>query len=186
MAGEHRIIAEGRSIAYTVVRSDRRTIAMSVAPDGSVRVRVPRWLSQRRVVSFVQDRAAWIVRKQAEAAERAERSAGPLTVGEIARARALFTERLAVCWRVFARPGEHVPELRVRVMRSRWGSLTAAGRITLNAALVRATLEQLDYVIFHELCHLRVRGHGRDFYAELERYVPEWQRVRRALRDHPL
>lgn len=186
MAGEHRINAEGRSITYTVVRSDRRTIAVSVAADGSVCVRAPRWLSQRHVASFAQDRAAWVVRKQSEAAERAVRSPGPLTAEEIARARVLFAERLVACWSVFARPGERVPGLRVRAMRSRWGSLTAAGRMTLNAALVRATAEQVDYVIFHELCHLRVRGHGRDFYAELERYAPEWRRVRRALHDQPL
>ncbi len=186
MAGEHRISAEGRSIAYTVVRSDRRTIAMSVAADGSVCVRAPRWLPERRITSFVRERAAWVVRKQAEAVDRAERSAGPLTAEEIARARALFAERLTECWSVFARPGERMPDLRVRVMRTRWGSLAASGRVTLNAALVRATCEQLDYVIFHELCHLRVRGHGRDFYAELARHVPDWRRVRRELHDHPL
>jgi hypothetical protein len=186
MAGEHRIVAEGRSITYTVVRSDRRTIAVSVAPDGSVCVRAPRWLPHRRIASFVTERVGWVARKQAEATDRAKRSAGPLTADETARARVLFAERAAACWRVFAQPGERMPELRVRVMRTRWGSLTASGHITLNAALVRATPEQLDYVIFHELCHLRVRGHGRDFYAELARYVPEWRRLRRELHDHPL
>jgi predicted metal-dependent hydrolase len=79
-----------------------------------------------------------------------------------------------------------MPPLRVRAMRTRWGSLAPSGTVTLNAELVRATSEQLDYVIFHELCHLRVRGHGRDFYGELARYVPEWRRVRRALHAHPL
>ncbi len=87
---------------------------------------------------------------------------------------------------MFAGPGERKPQLRVRAMRSRWGSLTPSGYVTLNAALVRATLEQLDYVIFHELAHLRVRGHNAAFYAEVARYVPEWRARRAELHRHPL
>ncbi|MDZ4177821.1 MAG: M48 family metallopeptidase, partial [Coriobacteriia bacterium] len=106
----------------------------------------------------------------------------PLAPERIAEARRLFGERLEACWATFARPGEVMPELRVRTMRSRWGSLAASGRISLNAHLVRAPAGCLDYVIFHELCHLRVREHGPAFYAELARHVPEWKLRKRELR----
>lgn len=101
------------------------------------------------------------------------------------RAEALryLPERVAACWAAFARPAETMPELRVRIMRSRWGSLTAGGRISLSAYLMRAPADCVDYVIFHELCHLRVRNHSAAFYREVERYVPEWRRLRVRLRD---
>lgn len=94
-----------------------------------------------------------------------------------------FAKRLAECWTVFDPGAAQPPSLRVRMMRSRWGSLSPAGVVTLNGHLMRAPDECIDAVIFHELCHLRVRGHGPDFYAELARYVPEWRRLRRQLHD---
>ncbi len=186
MTAERTLVVGDRSIPYSVLRSDRRSIAVTVSPSGQVRVRAPRWLPDRDVVRFVSDRAGWIVRKQAEAAERAARSAGPLTADELAEARMLFAERYEVCWRAFAQPGEHRPQLRVRAMRSRWGSLTASGSVTINAFLVRTPVECLDYVIFHELCHMRVRGHNAAFYAEVARYVPAWRARRAELHRHPL
>jgi predicted metal-dependent hydrolase len=184
MIVERILVAGDRSISYSVIRSDRRTIAVSVSRNGAVCVRVPRWLPEREVTRFLSARTGWIVRKHVEAAERVAASPGPLTPEELARARAIFPERMAACWAVFARPGEVMPGLRVRVMRTRWGSLAPSGRVTLNAALVRAPAVCLDYVIFHELCHLRVRGHSRDFWEELARYVPDWKARRSELRDH--
>jgi len=101
------------------------------------------------------------------------------------RAQALrsLPRRVAACWAVFARPGEAVPDVRVRLMRSRWGSLTATNRMSLSAYLMRAPAECVDYVIFHELCHLRVRNHSAAFYREVERYVPDWRRLRVRLRE---
>lgn len=186
MTEPHTIIIGERRIPVTVLRSDRRTLALTVSAAGEVRARAPRRLPARDIERFVRERAGWIERKHAEAAERAARSAGPLTAEELAKARALFAERLDACWAMFAGPGERKPQLRVRAMRSRWGSLTRSGYVTLNAALVRATLEQLDYVIFHELAHLRVRGHNAAFYAEVARYVPEWRARRAELHRHPL
>ena len=137
MTAERTLVVGDRSIPYSVLRSDRRSIAVTVSRDGQVRVRAPRWLPDRDVVRFVSDRAGWVVRKQAEAAERAALSAGPLAAEELAKARMLFAERFDACWAVFAGPGERKPQLRVRAMRSRWGSLTASGSVTINAFLVR-------------------------------------------------
>ena len=92
----------------------------------------------------------------------------------IERARRELPQRLEACWKVFGRPGEVKPPLRVRNMRSRWGSLVARSRMTLNAQLMRASAACIDSVIYHELCHMRVDGHGSDFYRELATYVPDW------------
>lgn len=186
MTEEHSIIALACGVPVSIVRSDRRTLALTVSADGAVRARAPRRLARREIERFVHERAGWIERTHTRALARAEASAGPLTAAEIAEADTLFRERLDACWPLFARDGERTPQLRVRTMRSRWGSLAPSGTVTLNAHLVRLPVACLDYVIFHELCHLRVRGHNAAFYAEVERYVPEWRARRAELRRHPL
>ena len=70
----------------------------------------------------------------------------------------------------------------IRDMSSRWGSCnTQTGRITLNLQLVKYPLPCLQYVILHELAHLKVRGHGADFKAILDRYMPSWRALRKQL-----
>jgi len=95
---------------------------------------------------------------------------------------AILTERFAPF------ESKHLPPtLRIRSMKTRWGSLAGAGRscrrdeparMTLNLALIRAPLACIEYVVTHELCHLEYRGHGPRFHALLERLLPDW-RVRR-------
>lgn len=70
----------------------------------------------------------------------------------------------------------------VRSMTSRWGSCnTQTGRITLNLQLIAYPIPCLEYVILHELAHLRVRGHGADFKAILDAYMPSWRERRKRL-----
>ena len=72
----------------------------------------------------------------------------------------------------------------VRDMTSRWGSCnTKTGKITLNLQLVHFPLPCLEYVILHELCHLRVRGHGPDFKALLDRFMPDWKARKKLLNE---
>ena len=70
----------------------------------------------------------------------------------------------------------------IRNMTSRWGTCnTKSGRITLNLQLVKYPLPCLDYVILHELAHLRCRGHGSDFKAILDAHMPDWRARRKQL-----
>jgi len=68
-----------------------------------------------------------------------------------------------------------VPVVRLREMKKRWGSCSVKGVITLNPHLVKAPRECVDYVIYHELCHLREHNHSPRFYHLLDRVSPEWR-----------
>ena len=99
--------------------------------------------------------------------------------------RALFPARLAYCRDLAQRASVVLPPVRsltVRAMGSRWGSCSATGHITLNSMLLQAPPDCVDYVVMHELCHLLEQNHSRRFYALLDRTLPGWQPLRRALR----
>lgn len=173
------IVHDDERIPYGIVRSARRTVAIVVGADAALLVRAPHRVSEREVERLLLERAGWVARKREEIGRLGPVVApAPLGPKELAEARRLLAERLDVCWAAFARPGEVKPTLRVRVMRSRWGSLIEGCRMSLNARLARAPVECIDSVVYHELCHMREAGHGPEFYGELARYVPDW-RVRR-------
>lgn len=73
------------------------------------------------------------------------------------------------------------PRLVVRTMRSRWGSLSPSGTMTLNVNLIRAPRRCIEYVVIHELCHLRHRNHDPRFFKLLDQVMPDWQPRKRRL-----
>jgi predicted metal-dependent hydrolase len=78
----------------------------------------------------------------------------------------------------------HPRSLTVRDQRSRWGSASRKGTVSLNWRLILAPAAVLDYVVVHELAHLRVFGHGPRFWSLVRAQVPEADRYRRWLRAH--
>jgi len=78
-------------------------------------------------------------------------------------------------------PGTATPRLIVRAMNSRWGSLSNAGTMTLNVKLLGASRQCIEYVITHELCHVRHRNHDSRFFRLLGQVMPDWERRKRRL-----
>jgi len=99
------------------------------------------------------------------------------------QAREIIPKRLAACHRLMAPEGIPLPPFTVRPMKSRWGSYSyRSSRVCLNLHLLATTPECLDYVIIHELCHIKVRHHGPDFWRLVERYAPNFREARAALK----
>jgi predicted metal-dependent hydrolase len=93
------------------------------------------------------------------------------------RAQAKFRERLAVCQKRFSKPEDFEPAgLVVMQLRQRWGSMTPTGKLILNRVLIRASVDAIDYVITHELCHMRHNHHGGAFFDLLGRVMPDWEK----------
>ena len=97
------------------------------------------------------------------------------------KAQRRLPERVAECWQRFTSAGLERPTLQLRRMRTRWGSLSSAGTLSLRPDLVRAPRECIDYVIIHELCHLAHADHGPEFRRLLERVMPDWERRKHRL-----
>jgi hypothetical protein len=75
-------------------------------------------------------------------------------------------------------------DLTIRAQRTRWASCSAAGRMSFNWRLLLAPENVLDYVVWHEVCHLEVLDHSRRFWALLERHWPRYREDREWLRCH--
>ena len=73
------------------------------------------------------------------------------------------------------------PPICIRYLKSKWGSATAAGRITFNVDLVKLPLSCVDYVVVHELVHLMIPSHSPAFWRMLGRVMPDWRRWQKRL-----
>ncbi|MBX3611234.1 MAG: M48 family metallopeptidase [Hydrogenophaga sp.] len=229
----------GCEVGYEFQRGKRRTIGLSVGSEG-LSVRAPRWSTLGEVEAVIQEKAAWVLDKLAEARERAERRDAsrirwadgvelPL-LGEPAwlrldpahgfsgrgaafdaptrtlhvglphhakeaqirdaaqawlmrHARSVFTERLDL----FApRLGVRWTRLSLSNADTRWGSASADGRIRLNWRLIHLSMDMIDYVVVHELSHLRHMDHSPRFWDVVASVMPDHQERRRALKDAAL
>lgn len=92
-----------------------------------------------------------------------------------------LSERFEICWQLFSQRHVAAPRMRIRKMRSRWGSLSPSGTLTLNVDLIRAPRECIDYVILHEFCHLEHADHGPAFQSRLEQVMPDWEKRKHRL-----
>lgn len=103
----------------------------------------------------------------------------------IDRAMKIFHERYQQCTQLVSAHGiKHSQGVELRAMPNRWGSCTPRGKIFLNPLLVSAPKNCIDYVIVHELCHVRIHNHSPRFYRLLATILPDWQMRRDFLNIH--
>lgn len=86
----------------------------------------------------------------------------------------VYGEVLEDCFALFARKGHERPDIAVRAMERRWGSLSSRRLMTLNRDLIKAPRSCIEYVVTHELCHLEHKDHGAAFFKLLSRLMPDW------------
>ena len=171
----------------TVIRSRRRTLALEVRPDGQILVRAPLHLSERRVRQFVENRADWIEAHLAKAAATANaaQAAGRFSPDDLRDMKRLAGQIIRERVGFFApQVGVHVNKIGIRTQKTRWGSCSKAGHLSFNALLTQAPPEVLDAIVVHELCHLKHMNHSADFYREVRRVMPDYDRRMRWLKEH--
>lgn len=200
------------------IRARRRTISIQVRPNGKVVVRAPLRVAEKVIRTFVESKADWIARKQAEAARHAPVTARQfrdgehfpllgreiplqvtpgqratlsltddifvLTTGALPKATQIFekwyktyaaqvlTERV----RWYAAQHQFTPgRIRITSAQTRWGSCSSNGTLSFTWRLVMAPLPVIDYVVIHELVHLKVKNHSKTFWDAVATLMPDYK-----------
>jgi len=97
------------------------------------------------------------------------------------RANETLARYMKKCFTIASRHGVQKPISVIRTMKRRWGSCSPKGRITLNTNLIQAPIHCIEYVIMHELCHLKHHNHSKAFYSLLTRCQPDWRKRKEIL-----
>lgn len=217
---------------YSIMKSDRKTISITIKEDGAVIVRAPRWVSDRRIQLLVKEKEKWILEKYQELQERnQDKPIRRYTSGEryplygqiyvlevhpkeltciriytekdhvilegpvlernsvkqllrewyIRQAREIFARRVAY---YANKLGVSYGKIRVKEQKTRWGSCSEKGNLNFNWKLLLAPPQILDYVVVHEVCHLKHMNHSADFWSCVKGLLPEYESQRTWLREH--
>ena len=161
-----------------------RRYVIRVVDDRTVRVTIPRWGSKREAVAFAEQERGWI-EKQQRRAQLANHRREPSSLSpEVERElRAHAKRELPV--RLFELAAEHaltVTRVSVRNQRWRWGSCSRKGHICLNWRLVQMPNSVRDYVMIHELMHLKRMDHSPKFWKLVAQACPDFDLARAWLR----
>ena len=227
----HSVVYGQKTIDYSLLFCDRKTMEIAVHPDSTVVVKAPIQSDISLIEEKIIKRARWIIRqlnyfkqfdpktpercyvngethlylgrqyriRLLEGAENSVKLSRGFfyvtcrntptseTVGKLLqrwhheKAQLQFRASLDRCWTKFSSFGIGKPEMSIKRMKKRWGSLSQKGTITLNTDLIRAPKECIDYVVTHELCHLKYHDHSSEFYRLLDSAIPDWEKIKHKL-----
>jgi hypothetical protein len=171
-----------RTLVVHLVRDVRaRRYVLRVNQDGSLRLTLPRWGSIDAARRFARGERAWIERERARVLRRTRPS---VAGGEQRRLLKAAERELPKRLRALAaRHGFTVGRVTIRDQRARWGSCSPRGDVSLNWRLLLMPPAIRDYILLHELAHLKVANHSRRFWRLMSELCPDWRDARRWLRE---
>ena len=175
-------------VRVAVTRKPIRGLYLRINPlTGTVEVSAPTIATDRQIQAFVRDKMDWIRRHRGltEVGRGDTDGTGTAVGGEWdddrrRRARAAIETALpALLERWSATIGRSPTQVTLRLMTTRWGSCTPrTGRIRLNLMLGLMEPRFLEYVLVHEMTHLRAANHGPEFTRLMDGYLPQWRAIR--------
>ena len=168
---------------YTLIRAKRRTMSLQLDREGKAVVRAPYGVKKEYIDRFVAAHEGWLERARAK--QRARRLAHPEPTDAeraalIARAKEFLPMRVDYWSNIM---GLTPTGLKITSARTRFGSCSGKNSLCFSWRLMLYSPEAIDYVIVHELAHIRHHDHSPAFYALIEQYLPDWKARMKLLKE---
>lgn len=163
-----------------VIRSNRKTFTIQVNPDLTVTVRAPRRATQKEIDNLLKSKESWINKHLNIMQDRLDK-VGSLEANSISddqirelsvRAKKYIPARVSY----FAEKlGVEYGRITIRCQKTRWGSCSSEQNLNFNCLLMLAPPEVIDYVVVHELCHLKEMNHSNRFWNDVADIIPNYK-----------
>ncbi|MCL2665429.1 MAG: M48 family metallopeptidase [Defluviitaleaceae bacterium] len=172
-------------LIYTLVRSKRKTVTLSVSKNIEVIIKAPLTMSKRDIDAIVTKHAAWIEKQTTVMRQRNENRKilnEDQTKEMIKNAKLLLPIKVE---KFSAIMGVKPAGVKITSAKTRWGSCSANNILCFTYRLMLLPDELIDYVVVHELAHIKEKNHSAAFYAVVEKFMPDYKIKRKMLKASP-
>ena len=176
-----------RTLYGQIIPSGRKSISIQVTANREILIRVPKWITYQQLDSLLSEKKEWILRHYEAIPAPKELSIwehNQLTALEKRykkAAKEYIPERVAYFHQF---TGGSFDKIVIRDQKTRWGSCSSNKTLSFNYRLMLAPPQILDYVVVHELCHLKHMNHSPELWAAVEKILPDYKERRKWLKEH--
>ena len=170
-----------------VIYSNRKTIGIQIGEDENLIVKAPVGCPKKDILAFIERSEKWIQTHIEKVRKRNSelKNLKPFTVEEINEMADKALEIIPQRVKFYAEKiGVTYGRITIRNQKTRWGSCAASGNLNFNCLLMATPMEVLDSVVVHELCHRRHMDHSKEFYEDIYRVYPDYDKWNKWLKDN--
>ncbi len=165
-----------KKIEYNIVYGKIKNLYIHVK-DGNVIVKAPKYISKEYIDNIIDKKRDWILKKLEET--KTVKKEREYTNKDIEK----LKNKLDVIFKELIEETNLIPnKVRIRNIKCAWGSCSSNKNITINLKLVDRQDIEIKYVVIHELCHLKYMNHSEKFWNLVEKYMPEYKKIRKELK----
>lgn len=160
---------------YKIIRSSRKTVSIQVDADCNITVRAPYKISEREIEEFVSDKKEWLEKAVLKQMNR-NRNKKEYTDDEIKilreKAKTVLPEKV----KYYSSIMEVYPKsIKINSAKKRYGSCSGENNINFSLFLMDKDERFIDYVVVHELAHIKHHNHSKAFYSFVESFMPDYK-----------
>ncbi len=160
---------------YNVVRSKRKTVSISVDTECNITVRAPLRMTDSEIESFVTEKKKWLEKAVTEQMRKVK-NAKTYTDEDIKllrkKAKEILPQKVAYYSSIM---GVEPTGVKINSAKKRYGSCSGKNSLNFSLYLMDKDERFIDYVVVHELAHIVHHNHSKDFYALIEKYMPDYK-----------
>ena len=164
-----------RNIEYVIICSNRKTLALEVKRGGEVIVRAPLRMTEQKIVEFLNLRYNWLIK--AVERQKIRKDNYDIPPEKILELKQKAEEVLPRRVEYFSKIMNLYPQtVKINLAKTRFGSCSGKNNINFSAFLMMFPIEAIDYVVVHELAHIKYKNHQKEFYDFVKLYMPDYKK----------
>lgn len=169
-----------------IIQSDRKSFSLEIKSQDKIICRAPDKASRSDIDGFIESHRAWLEKhlKKLSEAETGGVEREALSENDIKLLKKRAKEYIPQRAEFFSNQmGIKYGNITIRLQKTRWGSCSSKGNINFNCLLMLTDIEIIDYVVVHELCHLKQMNHSEEFWKEVEKVLPDYKERKKRLKQ---
>lgn len=164
-----------------VIRAKRKTMSLSVNDDLQAVVRAPYGASEKSIKEFVESNSAWLEKAVLRKQKQLERY--DISDDEKEQLKSLAKQVIPKRVEYYSRLMNLYPtDVKITSAKKRFGSCNGKNSLCFSYFLMKYPIEAVDYVVVHELAHIKHHNHSKDFYNLIKKYLPDYKERERLLK----